>query len=241
MVLVGRRLKPLKLSPLIFYQYTQELPLSLGTYLVYCVANRYRATYMIIALGGQPTKQSQLSPNQPMHVASLRPLDLNRAITQGMYKWFNFCMHYIWVATDIYYSKGGDSVGVIGVRCQRHRDTILVSSGQGVSVIETWCWCTSLPSECDVGVIGVRCQYHRDAVLVLVLVSLGRGVGVEIVDTQGRSVLVTAHSTPLLLNMPLLNIHKPLPRCVRDAILSTNSDTLHRLRLCCCCAAIWCA
>ena len=71
-----------------------------------------------------------------------------------------------------------------------------MSSGQGVSVIETWCWCTSLPSECDVGVIGVRCQCHRDAVLVLVLVSLGRGVGVEIVDTQGRSVLVTAHSTP---------------------------------------------
>jgi len=32
---------------------------------------------MIIVLGGQPTKQSQSLPNQPMHVASLRPLDLN--------------------------------------------------------------------------------------------------------------------------------------------------------------------
>jgi len=32
---------------------------------------------MIIASGGQPTKQSQSLPNQPTHVASLRPLDLN--------------------------------------------------------------------------------------------------------------------------------------------------------------------
>jgi len=34
---------------------------------------------MIIALGGQPTKQSQSLPNQPTHIASLRPLDLNNA------------------------------------------------------------------------------------------------------------------------------------------------------------------
>jgi len=32
---------------------------------------------VIIALGGQPTKQSQSLPNQPMHIASLRPSDLN--------------------------------------------------------------------------------------------------------------------------------------------------------------------
>jgi len=33
---------------------------------------------VIIALGGQPTKQSQSLPNQPTHIASLRPLDLNK-------------------------------------------------------------------------------------------------------------------------------------------------------------------
>jgi len=32
---------------------------------------------VIIDSGGQPTEQSQSSPNQPTHVASLRPLDLN--------------------------------------------------------------------------------------------------------------------------------------------------------------------
>jgi len=32
---------------------------------------------MIIASGGQPTEQSQSSPNQTTHIASLRPLDLN--------------------------------------------------------------------------------------------------------------------------------------------------------------------
>ena len=31
----------------------------------------------IVASGGQPTEQSQLLPNQTMHVVSLRPLDLN--------------------------------------------------------------------------------------------------------------------------------------------------------------------
>jgi len=46
--------------------------------LLYCVANQYHATHVIIASGGQPTEQSQSSSNQPMHVASLRPLDLNR-------------------------------------------------------------------------------------------------------------------------------------------------------------------
>jgi len=35
---------------------------------------------MIIASGGHPTEQSQSSPNQPMHIASLRPLDLNTLV-----------------------------------------------------------------------------------------------------------------------------------------------------------------
>jgi len=52
-------------------------PYHLGTYLLYCVANWYHATHMIIASGGQPTKQSQSSPNQSTHVVSLSPLDLN--------------------------------------------------------------------------------------------------------------------------------------------------------------------
>ena len=68
---------PFEALPLIIYQNTQKLPLSLGTYLLYCVANWYRTTYVIIASGGQPTEQSQSSPNQTTHVMSLRPLDLN--------------------------------------------------------------------------------------------------------------------------------------------------------------------
>jgi len=67
----------LKLSPLYFYQNTQEVTLIIGTYSLYCVANQYCATHVIIASGGQPTEQFQSLPNQPMHVASLRPLDLN--------------------------------------------------------------------------------------------------------------------------------------------------------------------
>jgi len=59
-------------------------PYYLGTYLLYCVANRYCATHVIIASGGQPTEQSQSSPNQTTHVASLRPLDLN---IPGYYLW----------------------------------------------------------------------------------------------------------------------------------------------------------
>jgi len=40
---------------------------------------------VIIALGGQPTKQFQSSPNQPTHIASLRPLDLNKVVVE-LYK-----------------------------------------------------------------------------------------------------------------------------------------------------------
>ena len=45
--------------------------------MLYCVANWYHTIHVIIASGGQPTEQSQLLPNQPMHIVSLRPLDLN--------------------------------------------------------------------------------------------------------------------------------------------------------------------
>jgi len=39
---------------------------------------------VIIASGGQPTEQSQSLPNQPTHITSLRPLDLNILATTGI-------------------------------------------------------------------------------------------------------------------------------------------------------------
>ena len=46
----------------------------------------------------------------------------------------------------------------------------------------------------------------------------GGGVGVEIVDT-GNCV---RYAPPLPLDTPLLNIHKPLPKPMQDAVLSTT-------------------
>jgi len=48
--------------------------------------------------------------------------------------------------------------------------------------------------------------------------SLGGGVGVEIVDAGNCA----QHAPPLPLDTPLLNIHKPLPKPVQDAVLSTT-------------------
>ena len=67
---------------------------------------------------------------------------------------------------------------------------MLVPLGCGVGVVETWCWCTTLPSGCDVGVVRTRWRCHRGVVLV----SSGGGVGVEVVDAQAVS--ATVHGTP---------------------------------------------
>jgi len=58
-------------------------------------------THVIIASGGQPTEQSQLSPNQTMHVASLRPLDLN---TMRIYQ---KCQYQVLEESECLLSGGG--------------------------------------------------------------------------------------------------------------------------------------
>jgi len=81
----------------------------------------------------------------------------------------------------------------------------------------------SLPSGCDVGV-GVRCQCRRNMTLVL----SGCSVGVGIVGRRCRCrncgcwQLRTACPTPPTRHA-LLNIHKPLPKPVQDAVLSTTT------------------
>ena len=76
-------LKSLESSPFSLLLSTSEVALNIRDLLIYCVADRYCITHVIIASGGDPTEQSQSSPNQPTHVASLRFLDLNTQVTQG--------------------------------------------------------------------------------------------------------------------------------------------------------------
>ena len=74
------------------------------------------------------------------------------------------------------------------------QEAISVSLGRDVGVAEPWCWCASLPSGYNAGIIRVWCQCCQDAVLVLV--SLGCSISIEVVDAQGPSVLATAHGMP---------------------------------------------
>jgi len=66
------------------------------------------------------------------------------------------------------------------------------SSGCNIGVVRARCWCRQDVVLVRLLAIRMQCQCHWGAVLVL----LGRGVGVEIVDAQGPSVSATAHSTP---------------------------------------------
>ena len=127
-----------------------------------------------------------------------------------------------------------------------HQDVMLVLLGCGVSVVRMWCWCwccqdavlvlVLASSGCGVGVgvvrMWCRCQCHWDMVLVLVL--LGHGIGVSVIGRQcqhrscGCSGIFsvgncTWHTPPFPLNAPLLNIHKMLPKRMRDAVLSTQN------------------
>jgi len=69
---------------------------------------------------------------------------------------------------------------------------MLVSSGRNIGVVRARCWCRQDVVLVRLLAIRMQCQCHQGAVSV----SLGHGVGVEIVDAQGPSVSATVHSTP---------------------------------------------